>query len=107
MLTVIGAQPILIRLLMSHWGVRRFYLACHLAAAINPTDLDALDESVPFTKANPAALRCFYRPMRCGVCADLDAMEERVRTTEPALATHRSIRRHCSIPLRAEIRRCR
>ena len=57
MLTVIVAQPMLIRLLMSHWGVRRFYLACHLAAAINPTDLDALDESVPFTKANSAALR--------------------------------------------------
>jgi hypothetical protein len=27
-----------------------FYLVCHLVAAINPTDLDALDESVPFTK---------------------------------------------------------
>ena len=23
---------------------------CHLVAALNPTDLDALDESVPFTK---------------------------------------------------------
>jgi hypothetical protein len=34
-----------------------FYLVCHLVAALNPTDLDALDESVPFTKANPAALR--------------------------------------------------
>ena len=27
-----------------------FYLVCHLVAALNPTDLDALDESVPFTK---------------------------------------------------------
>jgi hypothetical protein len=27
-----------------------FYLVCTLVAALNPTDLDALDESVPFTK---------------------------------------------------------
>ena len=28
-----------------------FYLICSLVAAFNPDDLDAMDESVPFTKA--------------------------------------------------------
>ena len=28
-----------------------FYLVCSLVAAMNPNDLDAMDESVPFTKA--------------------------------------------------------
>jgi len=30
---------------------RGFHLVCHLVAAMNPEDLDAMDESVPFTKA--------------------------------------------------------
>lgn len=30
---------------------RGFYLICCLVAAMNPDDLDAMDESVPFTKA--------------------------------------------------------
>ena len=83
---MIGAQLLPIRLLISHWRVRRFYLACHLVAAINPTDLDALDESVPFTKANPAATVALCRVTRCVVCADLGAMEESVRPTSPCYA---------------------
>ena len=39
-----------------------FYLVCHLVAALNPTDLDALDESVPFTKANPFVQSIAARP---------------------------------------------
>jgi hypothetical protein len=30
---------------------RGFWLICQLVAAMNPEDLDAMDESVPFTKA--------------------------------------------------------
>ena len=30
---------------------RGFHLVCQLVAAMNPEDLDAMDESVPFTKA--------------------------------------------------------
>jgi hypothetical protein len=33
-----------------------------LVAALNPTDLDALDESVPFTKANPFVRSIAARP---------------------------------------------
>jgi hypothetical protein len=39
-----------------------FYLVCHLVAALNPTDLDALDESVPFTKTNPFVRSIAARP---------------------------------------------